>query len=209
MDEKETETLEKGVYETWCQDNKSVIAQGMEIGIDKLMADGLGKDIPIVNTVMAIVKTGFSIRDRNFMKKLFEFLNASKIDRSSVQFEQFIKKLEKKDKNKLAEVLIEIIDKTTESVKIPMYAKLLDSVIEEGKTFDDFYNLSLCLYNLHPLGIALLKEIIDKKPEAPVHTLDQDKRESFIISAGLASRYGGATHINEFGKNLYHYCIKD
>ena len=46
-----------------------------EIGLDAVLSEGLLKDIPVVNTVVALGKLGISINDRLLIKKLLAFLS--------------------------------------------------------------------------------------------------------------------------------------
>jgi hypothetical protein len=45
-----------------------------EIGIDAVLSEGVLKDIPVVNTLVAIGKLGVNIHDRILVKKLLAFL---------------------------------------------------------------------------------------------------------------------------------------
>lgn len=57
-------------------DSESVVADFAEIGIDSLLSDGVLKDIPFVNTVISVCKTGQNIRERNLIKQTVAFVNA-------------------------------------------------------------------------------------------------------------------------------------
>ena len=45
------------------------------MGIDAVLSEGPLKDIPVVNTVVALGKLGISINDRLLIKKLLAFLS--------------------------------------------------------------------------------------------------------------------------------------
>ena len=46
----------------------------LELAIDEFLKDGILKDIPVVNTLTSVFKTGKNIRDAYFYKKLTYFL---------------------------------------------------------------------------------------------------------------------------------------
>ncbi|PKM51754.1 MAG: hypothetical protein CVV02_05685 [Firmicutes bacterium HGW-Firmicutes-7] len=52
---------------------KTVSQDVIELSIDSLLEDGLLKDVPIVNTILAVAKFGNGIRERFFLKKSFCF----------------------------------------------------------------------------------------------------------------------------------------
>ena len=49
-----TEDFEKSLF----SDTKDVLGDYIEIGIDSFINDGILKDIPIVNTIVAVLKAG-------------------------------------------------------------------------------------------------------------------------------------------------------
>jgi hypothetical protein len=48
----------------------SVLTEMSEIGIDKVLDEGLLRDIPIVGTVVSLGKVGYNIYQRSYQKKL-------------------------------------------------------------------------------------------------------------------------------------------
>ena len=59
-------------------DLSSVVMDGVEIGIDQCLSDGILKDIPIINSIASIVKTTQSISNYLYLKKIVSFLNGIK-----------------------------------------------------------------------------------------------------------------------------------
>lgn len=67
--------LEKSLYDTLLKsDFTSVIQNAGEIGFDSLLDEGLLKDIPVLNWILAVGKTWGNARDYLFAKKMFAFL---------------------------------------------------------------------------------------------------------------------------------------
>lgn len=68
--------------------SKDVISDYLEIGIDSLMNEGILKEIPIVNTIVGILKIGKNVHDRNLLKQTLTFINEfnnNKISRDKLE----------------------------------------------------------------------------------------------------------------------------
>lgn len=101
-----------------------------EIAIDQFLNDGLLKDIPLVNSITAIFKTGASIRDALFIKKVLIFISTiQEIDLEKRK--TFLLKLNeiKENKFRLFEKLIFTIDKIDESKKMKLLGKVFKHLI--------------------------------------------------------------------------------
>ena len=201
-------SIEDSLWETITDPSINITFDLTEIIVDKVLDEGVLRDLPIVNAIKSIVEAGFSIRDRLFLRKLFLFMKSSSVDRNSFKYIKFMDKIKKDNmKNELTQYLIELIDKTTDQIKIPIFSKLFDSIIEKELNWSEFYYLSICLNNLHPLGIDFIREIMAKKNVSENINISRDNRESFLLSAGLTSRNGGQMCLNDYGKKLYEYCL--
>ena len=80
-------------------DLSSMTTEGLEIGIDQCLSDGIVRDIPIINSLVSIVKTTQSISNYLFLKKIVAFLNGIK-DIPKEKREQEIQKIEESKKYK-------------------------------------------------------------------------------------------------------------
>ena len=56
-------------------ESKDVIGDYIELGIDSFVKDGILKDVPIVNTIVSVLKIGKNIHDRNLLKQTLTFIN--------------------------------------------------------------------------------------------------------------------------------------
>ena len=71
----ESKSIERSFIETLRKsDLSSVAVEAGELAIDTLLDDGILRDIPVVSTFRSLWKTGASIRDWLFVKKLLNFL---------------------------------------------------------------------------------------------------------------------------------------
>ena len=64
--DKLVDDFEKSLFNS----SKDVISDYLEIGIDSLMNEGILKEIPIVNTIVGVLKIGKNVHDRNLLKHL-------------------------------------------------------------------------------------------------------------------------------------------
>jgi hypothetical protein len=71
----ESKSIERSFIETLRKsDLSSVAAEVSELAVDRLLDDGLLRDIPVVSTFRSLWKAGATIRDWLFIKKLLKFL---------------------------------------------------------------------------------------------------------------------------------------
>ena len=69
--DKLVDDFEKSLFNS----SKDVISDYLEIGIDSLMNEGILKEIPIVNTIVGVLKIGKNVHDRNLLKQTLTFIN--------------------------------------------------------------------------------------------------------------------------------------
>jgi hypothetical protein len=62
-----TETIKDGEFQ-------SVTSDIAEVLIDGVLTDGILKDLPLIGSLVGLVKTGVNVKDRLFVKKLLTFL---------------------------------------------------------------------------------------------------------------------------------------
>jgi hypothetical protein len=73
----DTTSLGNAVTETLLSEPvASIAAEYAEIGLDSLLSDGVLKEIPFVNSLVAITKVGLAVSDRLLVNKLLQFLSA-------------------------------------------------------------------------------------------------------------------------------------
>ena len=69
------------------RDSTDILKEYGEIAIDTILGQGLFSDIPIVNTVTAICKTGLNIKERNYLRQTFAFIkgfNSGSMEQSKI-----------------------------------------------------------------------------------------------------------------------------
>lgn len=130
-------------------DLSSIAKNGMEIGIDSVINNELLKEIPIVNTLVSLIKTAYSINTYLFLKKIISFLNGI----SSISTERrntMISKIDKssKYKTKVGEKLLFILDKSDDTEKASLIAKAFFSFLKNTIDYSDFIKIAHIINNI-------------------------------------------------------------
>lgn len=130
----------------------------VEVGIDSILKEGLLKDIPVINVLSGIWKTGVAIRDYRFSNKLLLFLHES----SKLPLEKRLKLIEDLEdstfQKEAGEKLIAIIDNLETSSKAILIGKLLNLFGQEVITKDEFWRVSFIIEKLPTIDILALKD---------------------------------------------------
>ena len=90
------ENFEKSLF----NDSKDIIEDYLEIGIDSIIDNGILKEIPIVKTIVGVLKVGKNVHDRNLLKQTLVFIN--EFNRNEIRqdkIEEYKKRIENDSKN--------------------------------------------------------------------------------------------------------------
>lgn len=120
-------------------DLASVSKDIAEIAIDGVLEDGLLKDLPVVNTLLATYKAGKSVRDNIFTRKLFRFLYGVN-EITPQDREKVIKRLDS-DPKVVGEMLILSLERMDDMKKPELLAKAFRLLAENKISTDDFFKL--------------------------------------------------------------------
>lgn len=114
-----------------------------EIAIDQFLTEGLLRDIPILNSVVALFKSGVSIKEALFIKKLLLFLKKIQ-EVSSEKREYFLIEISKveKTKRRLFEKLLFTIDKLDDTEKALILGKAFKHLIVGNINLIQYYRIS-------------------------------------------------------------------
>lgn len=114
-----------------------------EIAIDQLLNEGLLKEVPVVKSLIAFVKTGYSIRDAIYIKKILLFvLGVQKI--SEEKRLNFLKDISvfSKEKNRLLEKIFITLDRIDDSEKAILLAKAFKHLIVGNIDLIQYYRIA-------------------------------------------------------------------
>ncbi len=183
-----------------------------EIGLDTFVTDDVLKEIPIVKTVVGVVKSGLKIKEVFFTKKILTFLKEfhsgklppKKIKKFQVEFNSKIKYREKV----LQEIMV-LNDNFIQIEKSKIFANLLLAHLNEKYNWDYFTNLSYCLSQLNMFGVPLFDDM-SKFNKPFFGAIDHDKKQLYplLINSGTISVWGNHLDITQYGLYLYHYGIE-
>lgn len=110
-----------------------------ELVLDRLLDDGLVKDIPIVGTIFSAGKAIVGIKDRLFLKKVIYFISElSEISQSKRK--EMIERINTSGdyKLKVGEKLLFIIERCEDHEKAAIIAKMFAAFIKEQITYEEF-----------------------------------------------------------------------
>jgi len=124
-----------------------------ELCFDKILSDGILKDIPIVNFLVAFVKAGKSVKEYQFTKKILYFLNGI----SDIELTKRVRFMEKHGVN-IGSRLILIIDKLDVEEKAKILATLFRAAIYEQIDKEMFLRLAFVVQNSFLEDLNFLKK---------------------------------------------------
>jgi hypothetical protein len=139
-----TETIKKS-------DLKDMSVDIVEVFTDEFLEEGIIKELPIIKTIFSIYKTGISIKDKLFIKKILYFLNELKSVEINKRTE-LINKIDSSEayKTKVGEKLLLILDRVDEYEKAEIIGKLFKGFLNEKIDYDSFVRCSKIVESVVP-----------------------------------------------------------
>lgn len=134
-----------------------------EFSLDRLLEDGVLKDVPIIGTISGIAKTALNIQDRLFQKKLIYFLTGLS-NTDPKKRNRLITKIEKDEEHeiKVGEKLLYIIDKCDDHKSAQYISKLFRAFLNEEFNYSEFLRGATIIQNIF---IEDLKFFLEKNKE--------------------------------------------
>jgi hypothetical protein len=201
-----------------------------EIGLDKLLDEGLLKEIPVIKTLVAIIKTGIAVRERFLIKKFLVFLEEFKSDNIEKKILEKFKKdfgEDEKFRNKTTEQILVIIEGLDSIKKAKILAHLFSAYLKKLIDWKRFVSLASCLKSLQEITFDYL-EILSRenfnftlgssRKVSEINTIlkENDKKfdqfstyelEALFMASGIGFRNGTLFMITKLGQDLYKYGI--
>lgn len=194
-------------------DNLSSVGRDLgEIALDSALKEGVFRDIPVFNTIVALYQAGVEIRQQLFTKKILKFLR----ELSNIPFEErqkFVEEIEgnPRQKREFGETLILLLDRADSLQKPSILGRLLKYHILGSISYEDVTRLSFIVDRVYISDLNYLRKFKDGIQENP-------NIAASLQSAGLLSFAGmdGGTfddpfsggvvyELNEYGKLLLQY----
>jgi len=182
-----------------------------EIGIDELIENEILKEIPLVKSVKAFVDVGSAIKERAFLKRTLLFLNEfHKGNIGETQMAEFQLRFneENKYRNKVLEALMVFIDRSFDSIKPIILARLFVQHLNSKFSWDEFLTLNQCLDKLHTIGIKHFGRAASIGYNTKLLSGDTEHVIPYILSAGLGTYSEGKFSLNYLGRCLFKYGIE-
>lgn len=194
------EQLVPAFRDTLCSsDNYGLIAEYAEVGLDAVFDIPVLKDIPIVNTVTAICKTGYHLHERNLLKQTFSFIsefNTNSI--SQERLEEYRYELEndpRKAERELGRVII-ILGNHIDDVQSRILGSFYAAYVKGAISWEKFCELSEANRRMFVSDYTILYQAVHE------NGLNLQGRELYqvdrLISLGLLqnhNRLGGSVWI--------------
>jgi hypothetical protein len=166
-----------------------------EIFIDDLMDNPALKEIPLVKSVVGVVKGGIAVNQFFFAKKLLTFIqtfNSGQIDpEKKSKFQERINK-DDRYRKKVCEQIMVFIDRFIEINKAKISANLFKAYVEEKITYEQLISLNIGLENLHPNSYAFLEKLSHDGYKVDENNPPQDRDhdgEALLQTSGLGARH--------------------
>jgi hypothetical protein len=187
-----------------------------EIYIDDLIENETLKEIPLVKSIVGVIRAGISINQFWFAKKLLTFIQEFNLGQIDEEKKSKFKKRFNEDtkyRKKTTEQIMIFVDRFTEINKAKISALLLKAYIEERLTYKEFVSINICLENLHPESYNFFKTMETLRYEIEVEYKGERNAdaESLLLTSGLAaetSQYWHGFRIKDEGIKLYELAIR-
>ncbi len=190
-----------------------------EIYIDDIIENEIIKEIPIVKSIIGVIKSGISINQFWFTKKLLTFIqefNSGNITSEKIQAFKLKLKSEDKFSKKIAEKLMIFIDRNIEINQTKITANLFKSFVNQSISFEELNNILITLDKLNPKAFNAFFELekidftITEKNKNEIENRNKEM-EALITNSGFAIETSSWFHgfkLTEDGSKLFEYGIK-
>ena len=181
--DKLTEDFEKSLF----NNSKEILGEYIELGIDSFINDGILKDIPIVNSIVAVLKIGKNIHDRNLLRQTLTFINefnSGNISKDKLNaYKSTIENNPKKCEEELGRILI-LLNSYVDKEKSVMLAKLYKSYVGQDITWSEFCEYSEIINRIFIQDLEILNDIYHGEIDETTNRTDMYRIER-INSLGI------------------------
>lgn len=189
-----------------------------EIAIDKILVDGILKELPIVKGLTTITKGVFAVKDLYFNKKILVFFQELHNDTlNDKEYEEFINKFrnDKSYRDNVVEQIVILNDRFIDTYKSKILANLLKAHIYHKIDFTTFMEISQALESVNTKGLKVMTQLnklttINEQTYQNTSNTGESIRDGFfLLSAGLGYLVSTRiTRLNKLGVCLLKYGIE-
>ena len=181
--DKLTNDFEKSLF----NDSIDIIEDYTEIVIDSFVEEGILKEIPIVKSIVSVLKIGKNVHDRNLLRQALTFIkefNSGNISKDKlVEYKSTIENNPKKCEEELGRVLI-LLNNYIDTEKSIMLARLYRAYINKIINWNEFCEFSEIINRLFIQDIQILKGKKDRNIDIMNNHEDEFRIER-LYSLGL------------------------
>lgn len=208
----ESNKIEKAVGNGLKAPAFDLVVDYAELGLDAFLDNDAIKEIPIVKSVVGLIKGGIAIREIFLAKKLLTFLKEFhsgklKQEKKAIFLQKFHN--DKKYRESVVEQIMILNDRFISIEKSKVLANLFLAHVNDKFDWEGFCQLSECLNDLHTRAFKVLDDSANSDDPFHFVTYEQEKDGGGVLfSAGICIIYGNHYSINAYGQYLYYYGIK-
>jgi len=197
----------------WSDEAKELAADIGEFEIDAFLDDGILKEVPVIKALIGFWKTGITIKDRLFLRKVASFIAASP-GFTPQEVEQFVIEHwhDKNQAARLGAVVVVVLDKLDDLEKPVMLAKVFAAFVRKRISYDAFRRLaqSVDLSSIQDLKALAGEKVVPEEFAEPYPTgLVRSGFAHWILKANaIGSRIGQTAEINDLGR-LFMRCVQN
>ncbi len=171
-------------------DLQNVTSELAETFTDSILNDGLLRDIPIIGTIVGLGRVALNLNERLLVKKIISFISEIKdIDQKKRQ--KLIHSINNSEKNKLkvGEKLLYIIDKCEDHIKVKFIATLFAAFLEETITYSEFLRGTDIVQKIfiHDLEHFIMTDTKDIEIKITVYDKGISDFHNSLISTGICA----------------------
>ena len=156
------ENLAKDFEKSLFNDSIDIIWDYMEINIDSLIEEGILKDVPIVKSIVSVLKIGKNIHDRNLLKQTLIFIkefNGGNVSTENLQAYKYrIENDPKKCEEELGRILV-LLNNYVDTEKSVMLARLYRAYINKIINWDEFCEYSEIINRIFIQDLKILRNV--------------------------------------------------
>lgn len=184
---------------------KSIAAEYAEVGLDAVLSNEVLKEIPFVNTLVAVTKVGLTLSDRLLVNKLLKFLGALQGVSPDVHREM-VARLESDPVfgRKVGVHVLELLSRIEGGRKPEMLAKVFAAYANGDIDATTLLRLNFAIERLPMSELAKLRPFYFPSDGSPLLFGDDYAGQAFLFSglAKMSPRMGGSmafetTHLGD------------
>lgn len=137
----ENRNLPYALCDSITDEARNAVTNILEVGLDSIFDDGLLKDVALLSTATSLYKIGHSIKERHYIKKLAEFiqaLNNGLAEEAQVKVFRDRILLDQKKSKKELEYILTLVDRYISDGKSTIIAKLYLSYLDNKLNWEEF-----------------------------------------------------------------------